>query len=70
MNEEFLVQQVFHLREFEKFFQRQIAEKFNIGRKRVRRILGGLNEAKPIANRRGPVPFCFCARENYAEGGT
>ena len=48
MNEESLIQQVLHLREVEKLSQRQIAEKLNIGRKRVRRILSGLNEAKPI----------------------
>ena len=48
MNEESLIQQVLHLQEVEKLSQRQIAEKLNIGRKRVRRILSGHNEAKPI----------------------
>ena len=48
MNEESLIQRVLHLREVEKLSQRQIAEKLNIGRKRVRRILGGSRSAKPI----------------------
>ena len=39
---------ILHLREVEKLSQRQIAEKLNIGRKRVRRILGGACSAKPI----------------------
>jgi transposase len=48
MNEESLVQRVLHLRQVEKLSQRQIAEKLNIGRKRVRRILNGSGSAKPI----------------------
>jgi len=49
MDKKSLIQQVLHLREVEKLSQRQIAKKLNIGRKRVRRILEGVNEAKPIA---------------------
>jgi len=48
MNKESLIQQVLHLREVEKLSQRQIAEKLNIGRKRVRRILGDSCSANPI----------------------
>ena len=48
MNGESLTQRVMHLRQVEKLSQRQIAEKLNIGRKRVRRILSGLNNAKPM----------------------
>lgn len=48
MNEESLIQRVLHLRQVEKLSQRQIAEKLNIGRKRVRRILNGSGSAKPI----------------------
>ena len=51
MNEESLIQRVLHLREVEKLSQRQIAEKLDIGRKRVRGILGGLNEARPMARK-------------------
>lgn len=46
--QESLIQQVLHLRQVEKLSQRQIAEKLNIGRKRVRRILSGSCSAKPI----------------------
>jgi len=45
------MQQVLHLREVEKLTQCQIAEKLNIGRKRVRGILGGTNEAKALAKK-------------------
>lgn len=48
MQNESLIQRVQHLRQVEKLSQRQIAEKLNIGRKRVRRILNGSPAAKPI----------------------
>ncbi len=48
MNEESLVQRVLHLRQVEKLSQRQIAESLGIGRKRVRRILEGADEARAI----------------------
>ena len=51
MNEESLIQRVLHLRKVEKLSQRQIAEKLDIGRKRVRGILGGLNEARPMVRK-------------------
>jgi transposase len=48
MQKESLTQRVLHLKQVEKLSQRQIAEKLNIGRKRVRRILNGSSSAKPI----------------------
>jgi len=48
MNNESLIQRVLHLHQVEQLSQRQIAEKLNIGRKRVRRILIGSGSAKPI----------------------
>ncbi len=48
MDKESLIQQVLHLQEVGKLSQRQIAEKLNIGRKRIRNILKGASEAKPI----------------------
>ncbi|MCK5215843.1 MAG: IS21 family transposase [Candidatus Omnitrophica bacterium] len=46
--QESLIQRVLHLNQVEKLSQRQIAEKLNIGRKRIRRILNGSKAAKPI----------------------
>lgn len=51
MNDESLIQRVLHLRQVEKLSQRQIAERLNIGRKRVRRILNGSGSAKVIAKK-------------------
>lgn len=48
MDEESVVQRVMHLARVEKLSQRQIAESLGIGRKRVGRILKGMNEAAPI----------------------
>jgi len=48
MSEESLVQRVLHLRQVEGLSQRQIAETIGIGRKRIRRILRGSNEASAI----------------------
>lgn len=48
MQKESLIQRVLHLRQVEKLSQRQIAEKLNIGRKQVRRILGGSGSAKSM----------------------
>ena len=48
MNEESLVQRVLHLRQVEKLSQRQIAASLGIGRKRVRRILKGMDESSVI----------------------
>ena len=48
MQKESLTQRVLHLRQVEKLSQRQIAEKLNIGRKKVRRILAGSGSAKPM----------------------
>ena len=48
MSEESLIQRVLHLRQVEKLSQRQIACFLGIGRKRVRRILKGSDDAAPI----------------------
>ncbi|MDP2913676.1 MAG: IS21 family transposase [Candidatus Omnitrophota bacterium] len=48
MSEESLTSRVLHLRQVEKLSQRQIAESLGIGRKRVRRILKGSDEARAI----------------------
>ena len=50
--EEAIIQRVLHLVEVEKLSQRQIARTLGIDRKRVRRILGGVNiTAKPMAKK-------------------
>lgn len=48
MRDESFIQSVLHLMQVEKLSQRQIAEKLNVGRKRVRRILNDSGLAKPI----------------------
>ena len=48
MKDESLIQRVLHLKQVEKLSQRQIAEKLNIGRKRVRGILSSSGAAKPL----------------------
>ncbi len=51
MNEESLSQRVLHLRQVEQLSQRQIAKTLEVGRKRIRRILKGVNFAKLIAKK-------------------
>lgn len=48
MNEDSIAQRVLYLHQVEKLSQRQIAERLNIGRKRIKRILNGADCAKPV----------------------